>query len=431
VSEPLLEVIDDLVPAELFQRACELCAGKGWYFGHSSHSGYGERFWKMDLDRVAAFDDIWQHVRARCEQATGAPLRVVRQYANGHTYGLGGRAHLDDARPGCFTLLYYPMSEWKDGWAGETVFYDEHGEIVLAVRPRPNRAVLFDSRLAHEGRPPSRQCAALRVTVAYKLERVETAPPETRQEDGPVTARETSREGALRRFSVRVSAARVAEVIEGQIGRLAQAVRLPGFRPGKVPADVVRQRYGDNARAEAIRRLGEEAAAMAAPRGTILGTVELESGDDGLTFAVEATWLADLPEPDWANLSFERLSAAASDLEALGLRARDLEDDLRQQVLDWIAESYAFPIFAGLVEREFATIWAQAQAQGAGEADAAGFREIAERRVRAGAVVAEFARRFGLAGSSVEGAVVAGILARSQVRGRTAGADELRGRFDV
>ena len=429
MPEPLLEVIDDLVPPELFQQACRLCAGKGWCFGHSSHGSGEERFWKMDLDRVPAFDQIWVHARERCEQAVGAPLRVIRQYANGHTYGLGGKPHLDDARPGCFTLLYYAMAEWQDGWDGETVFYDERGEIAAAVRPRPNRAVLFDSRIPHQGRAPSRRCPALRVTVAYKLETVEGAKPHTAEPAEPVAVRETGREGAVRRFTVQVSAERLAEVTAEQLGRLALSVRLPGFRPGKVPADVVRQRYGERAREEAVRRLGEEAAAAVAPRGAILGSVALTDSGPGLTFAVEATWLADLAETDWSGVGFERLAAAPADLEELGLEASDLEDDLREQVLDWLAGTYPIPVFSGLVDREFGVIWPLAQAQGAAERDAAGFRAIAERRVRVGAVVAEFARRFGIGGEPVEDAVVARILALGKVRERPATREELRERF--
>jgi hypothetical protein len=52
------------------------------------------------------------------------------------------------------------------------VFFNANGEIVQAVHPRPNRAVLFDSRIIHAGRAPSRSCTTLRVRVAYKLERV-------------------------------------------------------------------------------------------------------------------------------------------------------------------------------------------------------------------------------------------------------------------
>jgi len=145
----------------------------------------------MDLDGNPVFDSVWEHVRPRCEAMAGTSLRVLRQYANGHTYGIGGAAHADDVRAGCYTLLYYPMPEWNHGWEGETVFYDEGGDIRLAVLPRPNRAVFFDSRIPHAGRAPSRSCVALRVTVAYKIEVIawedlETALKERREKTGAI-----------------------------------------------------------------------------------------------------------------------------------------------------------------------------------------------------------------------------------------------------
>src|SRR5580704_18721910 len=182
-SEPVLEIIDDLVPSELHAAAWAICAGKGWYFGYGSRADDWGRFWKMDLDGDAVFNAIWEQVRPRCEALAGAPLRVVRQYANGHTYGLGGQPHLDDTVPGSYTLLYYPNPEWKDGWEGETVFFDPSGEIRLAIRPRPNRGVFFDSRIPHSGRAPGRLCPALRVTVAYKLHAVVT-PAASKPDDG-------------------------------------------------------------------------------------------------------------------------------------------------------------------------------------------------------------------------------------------------------
>ncbi len=136
-AQPALEVLEDLAPAELHARAWDICMGKGWYFGHATHDGDGARFWKLDLDGDPVFDAIWQQARARCEAIAGVPLRVIRQYANGHTYGLGGKPHLDDVRPGSFTLLYYPMQEWDAGWDGETVFLEPDGEIAQSVRPRP------------------------------------------------------------------------------------------------------------------------------------------------------------------------------------------------------------------------------------------------------------------------------------------------------
>ncbi len=134
---PLLEVLDNVATPELFAQACGVCQGKNWFYGHGSNNGDGSSFWKMDLDGNVAFDAIWEHVRPRCEVLAGVRLRVIRQYANGHTYGLGGRPHRDDHRPGTFTFLYYPMPEWKDEWDGETVYFDDMGEIALAVKLRP------------------------------------------------------------------------------------------------------------------------------------------------------------------------------------------------------------------------------------------------------------------------------------------------------
>lgn len=95
---------------------------------------------------------------------------MVRQYANGHTYGQGGRPHRDDERSDTYTLLYYPVPEWRPEWEGETVFYDQRGEIARTVMPATNRAIVFDSRLSHAVRPPSRFFGGLRITVAFKLE---------------------------------------------------------------------------------------------------------------------------------------------------------------------------------------------------------------------------------------------------------------------
>lgn len=167
--EAIIQVLDGVFAPEECQRAIDAVAQKRWYFGNSSVGAGEPGFWKMDLDGDAAIDALWAAVRGRCEELTGSSLRVLRQYANGHTYGLGGRTHVDDTKPGYYTLLYYPMASWEPAWAGETVFHRTNGEIALAVLPKPNRAVLFDSRIPHEGRAPSRDYGGLRVTLAFKL----------------------------------------------------------------------------------------------------------------------------------------------------------------------------------------------------------------------------------------------------------------------
>ncbi len=407
--EPLLEVIEGLAPAALFEEACKLSSAKGWYYGHASNAGDGGRFWKMDLDGIAVFDAIWKTARERCEAMAGGPLQVLRQYANGHTYGLGGQPHVDDVRPGSFTLLFYPLAEWKDEWEGETVFYDEHGEIALSVRPRPNRAVLFDSRILHAGRAPGRACPALRVSMAYKLQRVE---------EEAVPAPPTAGGGVERSYAIQVTSAEFQRMVEEHLTQLGASLRLPGFRPGKIPPQVLEQRYGARARDEAVKRLALETPQRVVPAGSILSSVEVSPDRDGVEVRITALHPPSLPEPDFSGVTLTRLTAGPEWTEAL--RAH-----LNQQILDHLAASYNFVAPALMVEREFAAIRQAVEQQGA-EGDAAGLRQIAERRVRLGIVVAELARRLGFSGAAIEAQVIEQLLTRPTVEERPATEEELQ-----
>ena len=436
-AEPIIEVLEDLAPPRLHAAAWAVCSGKNWYYGHSSNAGGGSRFWKMDLDGDTAFDAIWHHVRARCEALAGTPLRVIRQYANGHTYGLGGNPHLDDNRPGTFTLLYYPNPEWQDAWEGETVFYDQAGEIALAVKLRPNRAVFFDSRILHNGRAPSRTCPALRVSVAYKLEAVTetlTTPEplsEARQPaapERPVQLMESSREGATRTYRAIVSAAFLQQAVQTRLDTLAKSVSLPGFRAGHVPRDVLEKRYAVPTRNETLKRLAADLVFGGLPAGDVAGSCDLMSETE---FRIVATHLPDLAPPDFSRMAFERLTAARPEPEAAAL----LRERLKLQVLDRLDAAYAFPLLPAFVERELAGIWKAAGPEAGPDAApevrqslAARFRAIAERRVRLGFVIADLARRFEVAvpqGAEMENQVIDRILAGARVEDRVLTPEEL------
>ncbi|HVT40618.1 MAG TPA: trigger factor [Gemmatimonadaceae bacterium] len=66
-------------------------------------------------------------------------------------------------------------------------------------------------------------------------------------------------EGAERRLQISVSAERVATARERAARRVAQQVRLPGFRPGKAPPAVVRKKFADEIKQEALDALMREA----------------------------------------------------------------------------------------------------------------------------------------------------------------------------
>ena len=443
VDEPLLRVIEDLALPHLHAAACATCADGSWRFNHGSNPGDSRSFWTMDLGGDAAFDAIWEQARAKCERMAGARLRVIRQYANGHTYGLGGAPHKDDDRPGTYTLLYYPVPEWKAGWEGETMFYGKDNEIAFAVDMRPNRAVFFDSRILHNGRAPGRDCPALRISVAYKLE---TIPGDVLSgnaallSDGSagVDISELRRDGEKVELRVHVSAAVVTAGVKTALQAMAQSVSLPGYEPGHAPPDLIAERYGAQVRHDVLRRIAAELIELRLhPRGVIVAECEVIPGtvSGGADLRILATDLTALPPFQFDACDIEYPPAKTADRTGFQRSAEDavLDLDVREQVLDWLNVMIAFPVLQPLVERELSGLVTSAGIENLmQEADDQGalreeLRLIAERRLRLGFLVIEIARRLGLAqpaGPRMEDAVIAHILECRRMRNPdAAGAD--------
>ncbi len=75
--------------------------------------------------------------------------------------------------------------------------------------------------------------------------------------DIEVTSRKS--EGVERRLGISIAASRVADAKERATRRVAGQVRLPGFRPGKAPANVVKKKFADEIQQEALESLMREA----------------------------------------------------------------------------------------------------------------------------------------------------------------------------
>ena len=61
--------------------------------------------------------------------------------------------------------------------------------------------------------------------------------------------------GLERRMKVQVPAERVEREVEEQLKSLTKKARVDGFRPGKVPLKVLRERFGDQVRSDVVRDL--------------------------------------------------------------------------------------------------------------------------------------------------------------------------------
>ncbi|MEZ5743363.1 MAG: trigger factor [Sphingomonadaceae bacterium] len=63
---------------------------------------------------------------------------------------------------------------------------------------------------------------------------------------------ETNNEGLKRAYQVTIPATQISERIEGEVKRLAPQVKMPGFRPGKVPANLIKKMHGDALHQDAL-----------------------------------------------------------------------------------------------------------------------------------------------------------------------------------
>jgi trigger factor len=124
---------------------------------------------------------------------------------------------------------------------------------------------------------------------------------------------ETSAEGLKREFKITIPAGEVEEEIAKRLGELARVVRIPGFRPGKVPLPLLRQRYGQAVRGEVLEKSVQDSSAEAMRernlRPALQPRVELISAEEGADFEYKMSLevLPDMPEPDFSALALEKL----------------------------------------------------------------------------------------------------------------------------
>jgi trigger factor len=70
---------------------------------------------------------------------------------------------------------------------------------------------------------------------------------------------QTLSEGLKREYDISLTAAQIDERVDARIATLATEVNMPGFRPGKVPASVVKTRYGKQVLGEVLQTALDEA----------------------------------------------------------------------------------------------------------------------------------------------------------------------------
>jgi len=175
---------------------------------------------------------------------------------------------------------------------------------------------------------------------------------------------ETLSDGLKRSYAVVLAAADIENRRTTRLTDLSKTLRLPGFRPGKVPMTVIRQRYGSAVAAEVLEESVSEATRKVLTDGGLrpalqpkvdLVTAEPTTGVKDIEFTVELEILPDIAMPDFSAISLTRLKAetAAETIDKvvseIAARNRELTDLTEEELA-------ARPEGAGAVDGDVLTV---------------------------------------------------------------------------
>jgi len=138
-----------------------------------------------------------------------------------------------------------------------------------------------------------------------------------------------------RRMTVQVPTDEIDSQIAGRLNQLRREVRLKGFRPGKVPLNVVRQRYGQQVRDEVVQQTMQSRLqdAIGEQEFRVAGVTRLEpqpESDGQFQFVAELEVFPEIPEIKVDSIEITRPEAAVEDSDV-----DDMIETLREQKRTW------------------------------------------------------------------------------------------------
>ncbi len=131
---------------------------------------------------------------------------------------------------------------------------------------------------------------------------------------------ETLNEGLKRAFTLTITAKDIDAKVDVELKRLAPQMKMPGFRPGKVPANLIRKMHGPALTQDALNAAIQESVqtlvAEKQLRPAMQPSVELEDGYDlgkDAVVKVEMEVLPQVPAPAIDGIKLERLTVPVAD----------------------------------------------------------------------------------------------------------------------
>ena len=151
---------------------------------------------------------------------------------------------------------------------------------------------------------------------------------------------EKSSEGLKRELSVIIGAQEIDGKVTTRLTEVGQQVRLPGFRPGKVPMNLLKKRFGESVRSEVLESTIQESTQKALEEKSFKPAaqpkVDLVSFEEGqyLEFSIELELLPDIELKDMSSLSIEKLIATPGEEQVNETLKKMTENNKKSVPLD-------------------------------------------------------------------------------------------------
>jgi trigger factor len=156
---------------------------------------------------------------------------------------------------------------------------------------------------------------------------------------------ETVADGLKREYTITVPAGDLEQEITRRLSEIGRQVRLPGFRPGRVPMQILRTRFGPSVRGEVLQSTLQASSAEAISerqlRPALPPKVDILSADEGadLEYKMAVEVLPEIPEPSFSDLGIERLVIEVPDQEVDQAIERIAEQQRKSEAVERPAET--------------------------------------------------------------------------------------------
>ena len=139
-----------------------------------------------------------------------------------------------------------------------------------------------------------------------------------------------------RRMRVEFPAARIDQEVNSRLKKVGKTAKVSGFRPGKVPQNVVKQRYGQKVREEVLSEIMQKSYSDAVQQENLNPAggpnIEAQKPEDENGFAYVATFEV-MPEIELKNL--DKIQVKKPDVSIGKKDLDEMIDKLRKQKASW------------------------------------------------------------------------------------------------